>query len=1104
MKISAFFLCHVIFLLSCGAMAANSLPLDIMPDGSLKINGVEFSILHFGKGWKTLSFQNKDTVRAATGYPKKTATSWEADGVFYTNDGKFNIRQSVTEEGKGHYAVNITLQADGDVPTEEIDLYIKLPVEKFAGRSLSVDNQTITLPTEYTDAKPFFFNRKQFSKLSWKEQDFKLAVSGNGYLQINDERKYRKDHYSIRIKFPPSPNDKNHYDIAFKLQFIPYETRPISLRNTVNFGFKDEFAGDDKGGWTDQGPENDLHMLKPGQAVLGGVAFDIIDPASNNGKGCLVFGGDQIPQLPKTASVDVPSIKMKYLCVLHALAWAPATKQKIGSITVTYADSSKTTVPMTCMVDVGNWWNPASITNGEVVWLGQNKSSMVGLYMTTIPVSLKPMTRVDFESSGNSMWMIVGLSTANEEIPRQKNIPFYIVESENWKPVTIPRDVAKDSVLNFSFLLDAPAGKHGRVIVKDGKFVFENKSDTAQRFFGTNLSFSANFLDKPTCEKLAERLAAIGYNAVRFHHFDDQLVKKTATGSTELNPAAMDKLDYLAKCLKDKGIYLTLDLYISRIPVKGEFSELGNRPLSMNDIGTIKALLMISDTAMENFETYARNFFNHVNSYTGVAWKDEPALAFVSLINEGTIFSCWNHSPPVRKLYLEKFDKWLKDNKLNPSSNTDRARLMDKFLMEVYHHAYVRMSNFMKSIGVMTPLTDQNMVGSPQLAIMRNQYDYVDNHFYWDHPTFPGTPWAAPSRFTAKSAVANMAACPAVNFQSRIFGKPYAISEFNYCYPNAMRAEGGALIGAYSALQDWDALFRFEYAYSSSSVVNDGAATFFDTAVEPIQFMSEKLALLLFLRGDVRPSTLKIPVIVKTGCMDVTPVNKEYPAIVKTLGLLGQIGTIIDEKGKTAIPPDASKARIAAEAKGSSETIWNAIKGSVNLEKGKFDLGRSVVRSTTGEIEIDGKAGTMKVITPKSEAFVINAAGTLTGKQLSLVNRNDFAAISVSAMDTHDIMDSKRLLVLHLTNVMNNKSKFFDRSMTLLESSAGLPHLARRGQADITLKLAPGTAPRVYGVDLGGQRLGEVKGSFGNDGMLTFVADTFTFATPCFAYEIVR
>lgn len=1085
---------------SC-VMALDSTRLSVDKWGEIKAGDAEISVIHFGPGWNS-AMPGERNFAPDKGYPQNSAKNWTSKGVFETKSGKFSLEETVTMNAADDFTVNISLKADAPVETNELALMISLPTEKFAGRVLKTDDSTVTFPAEFSEDKAVLLRKDSLSSFSIQCQDFRLVISGGKGLLVQDDRKYKQDNYGLRIKFEPSNGQIKDASISFNIKTLPYDTKTISLKSAVNFDFKDDVAGDAKGGWTDQGPENDLRMFKPGFQTLGGVAFDIINPAANSGKSCIVFGGDKIPGTPSKASVEVPNLSMKYLCVLHALGWPPATKAKIGSVIVTYADGTSKSFPVSYTVEAGNWWSPESTPNGEVVWTGENKSSYVGLYMSSFPVENKPVVKVDFENDGNSIWMIAGLSASNDEIPKLKNVPCYVVESANWKPFEYARDVQKGSILDFSFLQDAPAGKYGKVIIKDGKFVFE-KNSKPQRFYGTNLCFTANYLSKETAERLADRLAALGYNSVRFHHFDNQLVKKTATSSVELNPAEADKLDYLVKCLKDKGIYMTVDVYISRIPVKGEIPELGDKDLSLLDLASIKAAMLISDTAMDNFEAYAKNFFNHVNPYTGLAWKDEPALCFVSLINEDTVFSGWNRSPSVKAVYDAKFKEWLAAKSIVPANDGERSKYMSQFLIEIYAKAYKRMDKFMKSIGVTSPLTDQNMWDNVLMAVTRDQYDYVDNHFYWDHPRFPVTPWRLPMAFTSKSAILSMAGCPSGSFPTRIFGKPFTITEFNYCFPNATRAEGGALAGAYAALQDWDGMYRFGYSHSANGIEKGGPAGLFDSAVEPMQYMSEKLAVMLFLRGDVKPSALKIPLMVKADAGKDVDVYKHYSKLSRNLGLLGQVGTVVDYNGKAAIPADASKVRIDAASNEDDAVVWNSIKNSLDMGKGKYDFEKSVIRSTTGEIEIDGSAGTLKVMTPKTEAFITSNAGKLDGANMTINNKSAFAAISASAIDNIALADSKRILVLHLTNVMNSKTKFSNKTMTMMESAGSLPLLALRGVADITLKLSPGATPKVYGIDMTGARVAEVPSKFEN-GTLSFTADTFGLKTPCFAYEIAR
>ena len=1072
-------------------------------EGSIKTADASIAVIHFGANWSSSTIQSQGNINPDQGYPIADKEGFSLKGAFAVKDGVFHIDERIAKSGPDEIELSVSLKSDAPIPTNELALLLRLPVEKFAGRKITVDGGNSTFPAEYEENSASILSKPSFNSLSLQCQDFKLCGSAGDGIIIQDDRKYKQPFYSIRIRLPLPSGEVASSSIKLKLSAVPYDTKPLSMKGAMNFGFADEVAGDGKGGWTDQGPENDLRMMKPGLAKLGGVSFDIVDPASNGGKSCLVFGGEQIAKLPKSAGFDVPNVTMKYLCVLHALAWPPSGKERIGAVDVRYADGSSKSFPIVNGVDAANWWNPMSVDNAELVWTGENKSAYVGLFMSTLALDPKPVSRVDFESDGNSMWMTVAASASNDDIPRLKTVPTYIVESENWKPFDYPRDMEPGSALDFSKLLDAPAGKYGRVIVSKGKFAFEKTPDKAERFFGTNICMGANFLDKPHCELLAKRLAAIGYNSVRFHHFDNQVVKKGPASSTELNPVEIDKLDYLFKSLKDRGIYITIDVYISRIPAKGEFPEFGDRALTINDLAEIKSLMLVSDAAMDNFETYARNLLTHVNPYTGLAWKDDPALAFISLINEDTIFSCWNRNPAIKAIYEAKFEQWLKAKAITPASEGDKVRLMDAFLIEIYNKAYARMAAFMGSLGVKAPLTDQNMWSNVPMTLMRDKYDYVDNHFYWDHPGFPVTPWKMPMSFGSKSAVVSMAACPAGSFPSRIFGKPFTITEFNYCFPNPYRAEGGALTGAYAALQDWDAIYRFTYTHSAKSLDEDAPGGLFDGAVEPMQFLSEKLALLLFLRGDVKPSEVKIPVIVDAKSLESENAQGRYSHNQICAGLVDQLGSIVDYDGNPALPA-GNKLSFKADAKDGDVDVAESLRKAGVMGKGDLDIERKFARSSTGELELDATAGTFKVVSPKSEALLFLSEGSLSGSALSAENKGDFTSISASALDGKPLAQSSRMLVMHLTDAMNAKTKFSDKRMILMESAGTLPHLARRGIAGLTLKLAPGATPMVYGIDLAGKRIGEVESAFSKDGILSFTADTFAFKTPCFAYEIVR
>ena len=81
----------------------------------------------------------------------------------------------------------------------------------------------------------------------------------------------------------------------------------------------------------------------------------------------------------------------------------------------------------------------------------------------------------------------------------------------------VPSYDSPENVVNMSHLLDAPAGKNGRIRVKDGHFV----NDLGRvRLHATNLTGPANFPTHEEAERLAARLARFGINCVRLHYFD--------------------------------------------------------------------------------------------------------------------------------------------------------------------------------------------------------------------------------------------------------------------------------------------------------------------------------------------------------------------------------------------------------------------------------------------------------------------------------------------------------------------------------------------------------------------------------------------------------
>jgi hypothetical protein len=156
----------------------------------------------------------------------------------------------------------------------------------------------------------------------------------------------------------------------------------VDLRPYCNMGFADPVAGDGKGGWSDEGPMNDMRQFATGRQTFYGVPFDVIDPAGNSGRSVItLYGQAATPSLPPDVTVPLEETRrVRCLYFLHAAAWG--TPGEIGEYRILYSDGASDTVRNAIPETNGNWWNgwhpderarpvPVRVTNagtGKAAW----------------------------------------------------------------------------------------------------------------------------------------------------------------------------------------------------------------------------------------------------------------------------------------------------------------------------------------------------------------------------------------------------------------------------------------------------------------------------------------------------------------------------------------------------------------------------------------------------------------------------------------------------------------------------------------------------------------------------------------------------------------
>lgn len=244
-----------------------------------------------------------------------------------------------------------------------------------------------------------------------------------------------------------------------------------------------------------------------------------------------------------------------------------------------------------------------------------------------------------------------------------------VSHAEEMFPFVIPglETPAKDSIVDVSWLNDAPAGKDGFLTVRDGHFV--DGKGRRVKFLATNFTFGSCFPDHDAADKLAARLASLGMNCVRFHHMDNQVAprgiwKAGTPKKNEFDPDQLDRLDYFIAALKRHGIYSNLNLHISRNYWEGEDFPDGltarDRQEQLPRYG--KGLDKINDQMIRMQRDYARALLTHVNPYTQTAYASEPCVAQVEINNENSLLQLKVAALPeyYRADILKQWNAWLR------------------------------------------------------------------------------------------------------------------------------------------------------------------------------------------------------------------------------------------------------------------------------------------------------------------------------------------------------------------------------------------------------------------------------------------------------------
>lgn len=517
--------------------------------------------------------------------------------------------------------------------------------------------------------------------------------------------------------------------------------------------------------------------------------------------------------------------------------------------------------------------------------------------------------------------------------------------------ISIHKAEANKGVLDFSHLLDAPAGKHGFVRVKKGHFYFED--GIRCRFLGFNVAARSNTPDHETADKMAERFASMGVNIIRLHAADAPVGEEPGSWSSckeapllnyqkengrEFNKKGLDRFDYFVAKLKEKGIYLHIDLIVARDFREGDGLDYPGNPGSC-----VKRFPMYNKRMIELQKEYAKMILCHINPYTGLALIDDPAVVVVQINNEESAISgtmgtdVREDMQPYRDEVQKRFNHFLlmkygtreqlkkawtngescalrceedpekgtvlgvdgeayqpvNDPASEWDSGVNSARYADfmEFGIWINRNFYQRMKDYLHSLGVKVPIVTSNLLTGAADIYGHMDGDIIENNSYFNHPLLPVQNNTyhvlGPREYVSVNPLTmqkggNPKATTLLSLASMaaLEGKPFMLSEWNEYGLHPFHSTSLVHTVAYACLNDWDGLILYNHHTSEhwDDQPEDKILNIFDVYNDPAVVCQWGFMASVFLKGLINVANNRVDVVYTQNDLRTLPVFHAMPS----------------------------------------------------------------------------------------------------------------------------------------------------------------------------------------------------------------------------------
>ena len=524
-----------------------------------------------------------------------------------------------------------------------------------------------------------------------------------------------------------------------------------------------------------------------------------------------------------------------------------------------------------------------------------------------------------------------------------------------------------------------------------------------------------------------------------------------------VNKEEVDDIWRVVAAMKKEGIYSTISPFwpghVENIPAQwdlGDYQGQGVNPW---------ALMYFEPKFKNAYKLWVEYLFTEVNPYTGIALKDDPAVALIQIMNEDGLFfwTIQNVKPSLMAIMQTQYHDWLinKYGTINDAytawSNESlpeddpaggkmglyiiwyatqeqtggiHARITDQieFYAYVQRGFYQEIYNYLRALGCPQLINANNWKTADPIKLFdveRYTNDVCEvmavNRYYSPQHIGNNSGWRIEpgDQDVGQSVLFEPHKLP-VNVK-QVQGKPFIVSESAWNLPHKYQAEGPFLIASYMSLTGFDAYYWFSPSshkidtlpYWDFAVVQGQMPMFRWTVSIPGQMDMFPANALMFRKGYIQQgeNVVHEERTLQSLYERETPIISEENSFDPNRDSWDNTGG----SGETDLAPItylAGQVTVLYDGNPANTVV------SPQLDD-LLDFNAKKVTSVTGELAWDYEKGICLLDAPSAQGFC-GFPGDIESFQLTDVTiktKNEYTTVNVVAMDDKPLSQSEKILV---------------------------------------------------------------------------------------------